>query len=66
MQLPQEREKKMNEVNEKLLRELETAAVAVRRGSGGKAGEGFEKKYGEAYRKCVQAGIKPQLKSKYR
>lgn len=56
----------MNEVNEKLLRELETAAVAVRRGSGGKAGEGFEKKYGEAYRKCVQAGIKPQLKSKYR
>jgi hypothetical protein len=56
----------MSETNEKLLRELEVAAVAVRRGTGGKAGEGAEKKYGEAYRKCVQVGIKPRLKSKYR
>jgi len=60
------KEKKMSETNEKLLRELEVAAVAVRRGTGGKAGEGAEKKYGEAYRKCVQAGIKPRLKSSYR
>jgi len=56
----------MNKSNEKLLKELESASTAVRRGTGGKAGEGFEKKYGEAYRKCVQAGIKPILKSKYR
>ena len=56
----------MNDTNEKLLKELESAAVAVRRGTGGKAGDGAEKKYGEAYRRCVQVGMKPRLKSKYR
>jgi hypothetical protein len=56
----------MSEINERLLKELEAAAVAVRRGAGGKAGEGAEKKYGESYRRCVQAGIKPRLKGKYR
>ena len=56
----------MSDTNERLLKELEISAVAVRRGTGGKAGDGAEKKYGEAYRRCVQAGIKPRLKGKYR
>jgi len=52
--------------NERLLRDLESAAVAMRRGTGGKAGEGPEKKYGQAYQNCVKAGIKPQIKKRYR
>ena len=55
----------MSEDKDRLLRDLESAAVAMRRGVGGKAGDGPEKVYGQAYRKCVQAGIKPKLKSKY-
>lgn len=51
---------------EKLLKNLETASVAVRRQSGGKAGESAEKVYGIAYQKCVQAGIKPKLRKRYR
>jgi hypothetical protein len=51
---------------EKLLKDLESAASAVRRGTGGKTGESAEKVYGIAYSKCVQAGIKPKLRNKYR
>lgn len=54
------------EEKEKLLRNLESAASTIRRGVGGKTAEGFEKKYGEAYQNCVKAGLKPQLRKKYR
>jgi hypothetical protein len=56
----------MKDEQEKLLKNLENAAVAVRRGTGGKTGESAEKVYGIAYAKCVQAGIKPKLRNKYR
>lgn len=32
----------------------------------GKAAVGAERKYGVAYQNCVRAGIKPQLRKKYR
>lgn len=54
------------EEKEKLLRNLESAASSIRKGVGGKTAEGFEKKYGEAYQNCVKAGIKPQLRKRYR
>ena len=56
----------MEDQEEKLLRDLEVAATVVRRGNGGKTGEGAEKVYAIAYSKCVQAGIKPKLRNKYR
>jgi hypothetical protein len=56
----------MSDENEKILRNLESASTAVRRGTGGKAGEGSEKAYGIAYARAVQAGLKPRLKRKYR
>lgn len=56
-----------NVVNEEaLLRALESASNAVRKGMSGKPGESAEKAYGIAYTKCVQAGLKPKLKKKYR
>jgi hypothetical protein len=54
------------EEKDKLLRNLESAASSIRKGVGGKTAEGFEKKYGEAYQNCVKAGIKPQLRKRYR
>lgn len=51
---------------EKLLRNLDNASSAIKRQTSGKAGEGFEKKYGQAYQECVKAGIKPQIRKKYR
>lgn len=56
----------MNEEHEKLLRNLEAASSAVRKSLGGKPGESAEKVYGQAYRECVKAGIKPPLRRKYR
>ena len=56
----------MSEDNEKILRNLDAASTAVRRGTGGKTGEGSENAYGIAYAKAVQAGLKPRLKRKYR
>lgn len=43
---------------EKALRNLSSASDALRRASGGKAGDAAEKKYGEAYTRCYQLGIK--------
>ena len=53
------------EIND-LLRDLEVASKEVKKQTGGKGGEGAEKKYGIAYAACVKAGIKPPLRSKYR
>ena len=52
--------------NEDLLRDLEIASKDVKKQTGGKTGEGAEKKYGQAYAACVKAGLKPPLRSKYR
>ncbi len=52
--------------NEKLLRNLEIASSAIKKQVGGRGGEGIEKKYGQAYQDCVRAGLKPQLRKKYR
>jgi hypothetical protein len=52
--------------NEDLLRDLEIASKDVKKQTGGKAGEGSEKRYGQAYAQCVKAGLKPPLRSKYR
>lgn len=49
-----------------LLRDLEAASKDIKKQTGGKSGEGIEKKYGIAYAACVKAGIKPPLRSKYR
>lgn len=56
----------MSEDNEKMLRNLDAASSAIRKSLGGKQGEGAEKVYGQAYRDCVRAGIKPPLRKKYR
>ena len=51
---------------EKLIKNLDSASAAVKRQSGGKPGESAEKIYSLAYQKCVQAGLKPRLRKKYR
>lgn len=56
----------MNEDSEKMLRSLDSASTALKRQTGGKAGEGAEKVYAQAYQECVKAGIKPKLRKKYR
>ena len=43
---------------EKALRDLASASDALRRTSGGKAGDAAEKKYGEAYTRCYVLGLK--------
>lgn len=55
-----------SEDKEFLLRELNIASQDVKKSTGGKAGEGSEKRYGQAYSACVKAGLKPSLKRKYR
>lgn len=52
--------------NEDLLRDLEIASKEIKKQTGGKSGEGNEKKYGQAYAACVKAGLKPPLRKKYR
>ena len=52
--------------NEDLLRDLEIASKAIKQQTGGKSGEGNEKKYGLAYAACVKAGLKTPLRKKYR
>ena len=54
------------EEKDRLLRNLDSASSSIRKAVSGKAAEGFEKKYGEAYQNCVKVGLKPQLRKKYR
>jgi hypothetical protein len=56
----------MSEDNDRLLQNLHLASSTLRKVVSGKAGEGAEKTYGQAYMQCVRAGLKPQLKKKYR
>lgn len=52
--------------NDDLLRDLNIASNDIKKSIGGKAGQGVEKKYGVAYQQCVKAGVKPQIRKKYR
>jgi hypothetical protein len=51
------------EEQERALQELKLASDNLRKSAGGKVGESAEKKYGEAYTRCYQLGLK-QYKSK--
>ena len=52
------RKEDYTEEDERALRELAAASDALRKSSGGKAGESSEKKYGQAYTKCYVMGLK--------
>ena len=56
----------MQETGEKLFSNFNAASTNIRRSIGGKAGEGAEKVYGQAYQALVKVGLKPQLRKKYR
>jgi hypothetical protein len=51
------RKEDYTEEDEKALRELASAIEAVRK-TAGKAGEGAEARYGEAYKRCYRLGLK--------
>ena len=52
------RKEDYTEEDERALRDLSSASDALRKSSGGKAGESAEKRYGEAYAKCYKLGLK--------
>ena len=56
----------MSEDVDRLHSAMSSASSNLRKIVGGKAGEGTENKYGEAYQALVKAGAKPQLRKKYR
>ena len=49
---------------ESALRDLDKASDALKKSVGGKAGEGIEARYKEAYDQCYRLGLK-QWKSKW-
>lgn len=54
------------EEKDRLERDLSSAFSKFKSGVGGKAAVGLEKNYGLAYQALVRAGLRPQLKGKYR
>lgn len=54
------------EEKDRLERDLVAAFSKLKSGVGGKAAMGFEKNYGIAYQALVRAGLRPQIKGKYR
>jgi hypothetical protein len=48
----------LTEEQERALRDLAAASDALKKSSGGKAGESAEKRYGEAYTRCYRLGLK--------
>ncbi len=55
-----------DEEKDRLERSLSNASSNIRKQASGKVGESFEKIYGIAYQQLVKAGLKPQLRKKYR
>lgn len=51
---------------DRLERNLASAFGKFKSGVGGKAAIGYEKEYGIAYQELVRAGLRPQIKKKYR
>lgn len=56
----------MSQSIERLESDFNAASTAIRKQVGGKGGEGIEAKYGQAYQALVKAGVKPQIRQKYR
>jgi len=54
------------EEKDRLERDLLAAFNKFKGGVGGKAAQGFEKNYGIAYQALVRAGLRSQIKEKYR
>jgi hypothetical protein len=55
-----------NDEKDRLERDLSSAFSKFKNGVGGKVAVGLEKNYGLAYQALVRAGIRPQIKAKYR
>lgn len=55
-----------NDDKDRLERDMASASSNLRKVVGGKAGEGTEKVYGQAYSALVRNGLRPKLKKKYR
>ena len=51
---------------DRLESDFNSASSALKRIVGGKGGEGTEKNYGQAYQQLVKAGLRPQIRKKYR
>lgn len=51
---------------DRLERNMANASSSLRKVVGGRAGEGVEKVYGQAYTALVRAGLRPRLRKKYR
>lgn len=56
----------MSQEIERLESAFNAASTAIKKQVGGKGGEGIEAKYGQAYQALVKAGVKPQIRQKYR
>lgn len=56
----------MSQDIDRLLSNMNQASSDLKKSMGGKAGEGIEKRYGDAYQQLVKAGVRPQLRKKYR
>lgn len=56
----------MSNEDERLISNFNSASTSVKKSMGGKGGEGAESAYGQAYQQLVKAGLKPQLRKKYR
>lgn len=56
----------MTDEQEKALRDFRAASATISKAIGGKAAEGNEAKYSQAYQYCVRLGVLPQIRKKYR
>lgn len=56
----------MTDEQEKALRDFNSARQALQKVGAGKAAQGYENAYGEAYQRCVRLGLMPQIRKKYR
>ena len=54
------------EDNDRLVSDFNAASSNIRKIVGGAAAVGAEKKYGQAYQSLVKAGLRPQIRKKYR
>jgi len=58
--------KKMSEDKERLISDFNSASNNIKRIVAGKSGDGTEKVYGQSYQALVKAGLKPQIRKRYR
>jgi hypothetical protein len=55
-----------NSNHDRLISDFNAASSNIRKIVGGAAAVGAEKKYGQTYQNLVKAGLRPQLRKKYR